>query len=439
MALEERDFDVVVVGCGCAGAIAAYVAAKKGKSVVVVERGEYAGSKNMTGGRIYAHSLREVLNIYGEGEVNWDDIPFERKITHERIALMDPKSNMTIDYTSEELGEAGQESYSVLRSTFDQWLAGLAESAGAEMIFGIPVEGLVKDDEGRVIGVSAGGDEITAHVVIDAEGQNSLLTERCLGAACPPAHQMAVGVKEVYELPADVIESRFLVPEGEGAAMLFVGDCTHGVVGGGFIYTNRESVSIGLVATISEMVKADTTIYQALDDFKRHPAVAPIIRGGKLVEHSGHMVSEGGANMTPKLVFDGALVTGDAAMLCMNLGYTVRGMDLAVASGRYAAEAACAAIDAGDVSAAGLSSYKTLMDGSFVMKDLNTFKAWPETMEHWDAMFNDYPKMAGEVFDSLFIVDGTPQTHLKGYIMPIVKKRGLFKLFKDVKGALKAL
>lgn len=151
---------------------------------------------------------------------------------------------------------------------------------------------------------------------------------------------MAVGIKEVFELPAGQVEDRFLCSAGEGAAELFVGDCTHGVVGGGFVYANKESVSLGLVATISEMEKADTTIYQAFDDFKRHPAIAPMIRGAKMVEHSGHMVSEGGYGMVPEYVHDGALIAGDAAMLCMNLGYMVRGMDLAVASGRFSAKAA---------------------------------------------------------------------------------------------------
>ncbi|ACV23773.1 Electron transfer flavoprotein-ubiquinone oxidoreductase [Slackia heliotrinireducens] len=439
MALEERDFDVIVVGCGCAGAIAAYVAAKKGKSVLVVERGEYAGAKNMTGGRIYAHSLRAVFDEYADGEVDWDEIPFERKITHERIAMMDPASNMTIDYTSENLGEAGQESYSVLRGEFDQWLMGLVEEGGCEIIPGIAVEALLKDEGGCVTGIRAGEDEITAHVVIVAEGQNSLLAERFLGAPRPKANQMAVGIKEVFELDEKTIEDRFLTPEGEGAAMLFVGDCTHGVVGGGFMYANKTSVSLGLVSTISEMEKADTTIYQAMEDFKNHPAVAPIIRGAEMVEHSGHMVSEGGAEMVSELVHDGALVAGDAAMLCMNLGYMVRGMDLAVASGRFAAEAACEAIDAENVSRAGLAGYKTRMDGSFVMKDLRTFAKWPHTMETWERMFTDYPKMVGEIFDSMFVVDGTPQQPLRKRIMPIVKQRGLFKLAKEVKGALSAL
>ena len=437
--MEERDFDIIVVGSGCAGAIAAYVAAKRGKSVLVVERGDYAGAKNMTGGRIYAHSLRKVLDTYADGEVEWDSIPFERKIAHERIALLDPTSNMTIGFSSDELVEDECASYAVLRSTFDQWLAELAEAAGAEYIFGIGVEQLLKDDTGAVIGVSAGEDEITAQVVIDAEGVNSLLAERFLGVSRPKANEMAVGIKEVFELPAATIEDRFLCAPGEGAAMLFVGDCTHGNVGGGFLYTNKDSISLGLVATIEELSHSNTTIYQALADFKEHPSIAPIIHDAKMVEHSGHMVSEGGFTMVPRYIFDGCVLAGDTAMLCMNLGYQVRGMDFAVASGQFAAEAACDAIDAENVSATGLASYKAKMENSFVMKDLATFKHWPATMESWGSMFTDYPTMVSEIFNAMFAVNGEPQEHLQSRIMPIVKRRGLFKLLKEVRGALKAL
>lgn len=440
MALEERDFDIIVVGAGCAGATAAYVAAKLGKSVLVVERGESPGVKNMTGGRIYAHSLRSLFADFEGDHFDLDaDNPFERKVTHERICLLDSDSAMTIDYTSDKLGETANDSYVVLATKLDQWLCDKAEAEGAEMIFGIPVEELIKDGAGCVIGVRAGEDEITGQVVILAEGQNSLLAERCLGHARPKTNEMAVGIKEVFELPAKEIEARFLCQPGEGAAQLWVGDCTHGNVGGGFMYTNKDSISLGLVATIKELSESDTTIYQCLEDFKAHPAIAPIIEGAEMVEHSGHMVSEGGANMVPQLAHDGVLVAGDAAMLCMNLGYQVRGMDLAISSGRYAAEAACAAIDSQDTSVEGLRGYRMLMEDSYVLSDLNTFKQWPATMEGWEHMFTDYPKMVGEIFDSIFVVDGTPAKPLAKRIVPIVKKRGVFKLFGEVRKAVKAL
>ncbi len=433
--MADTDFDIIIIGSGCAGATAAYVAASAGKSVLVVERGEYAGAKNMTGGRIYAHSIEKVFPDFV------DEAPVERKITHERMAMVDSKDAVTVDFTSAQLAEAGNESYSVLCAPFDQWLAGKAEHAGAEYIYGIAVEELLKDGYGRIVGIKAGDDEITAQVTIVAEGVNSLLAEKYLGASRPTANQMAVGIKEVYELSADQIASRFLCPEGEGAAMLFVGDCTHGHVGGGFLYTNKESISLGLVATISDAASSDnvTPVYQMLDDFKKHPVVAPIIAGAKLAEHSGHMVAEGGWNMVPELVHDGALVAGDAGMLCMNLGYQVRGMDLAVESGRLAAEAAVVAIDAGDVSKTGLASYRQVLDDSFVMKDMRTFRRWPAYMEKWDRLFKQYPALAKDVLNVLFVVDGTPQQPLKARMMPIIKKMGIWSLLREVRGALKAI
>ena len=433
--MSETDFDIIVVGSGCAGAVAAYTAASAGKSVLVVERGVFAGAKNMTGGRIYSHSLKKVFPDFER------EAPLERKITHERMAFMDPASQLAVDFTSPELAEEGRDSYSVLRAPFDQWLAEKAEEAGAEYICGIAVEELLKDGSGKVCGVRAGEDGITAQVVILAEGCNTVLAERCLGNARPKPSQMAVGVKQVFELPSGVIEDRFLLPEGEGAAMLFVGDCTHGSVGGGFLYTNKDSVSLGLVATISTAADGanEVPVYQMLEDFKNHPAVAPIIRGAKLVEHSGHMVPEGGYDMVPRYVFDGCLVAGESAGLCMNMGYQVRGMDFAVASGQMAGEAAAKAIDAGDTSAQGLASYKSAMEGSFVIKDLRTFRKWPHTMEGWSSMFDDYPAMAREAFNAMFSVDGEPQRPLVKRMMPIVRKRGLLRLAGEVRKAVRSL
>ena len=72
-------------------------------------------------------------------------------------------------------------------------MAELCEKAGCEIIAGIGVEELVKDDSGAVIGIKAGDDEITSQVVILAEGVNSLLAERSLGVPRPKRNEMAVG------------------------------------------------------------------------------------------------------------------------------------------------------------------------------------------------------------------------------------------------------
>ncbi len=429
---EEDAFDAVVVGAGSAGCVAAYTLAKAGKSVLVVERGNFAGAKNMTGGRVYTHSLKKVFPDFEKSA------PLERKITHEKISFMAPDANFTIDFTGKGLGVEGKDAYSVLHAQFNPWLAEQAENAGADFIYGIRVDDLIVRD-GKVCGVVAGEDELEARVTILADGCNSLLAQKIGMATEPQLVQMAVGAKEVIELPAEVIEDRFQCNPGEGASWLFAGDSTHGHVGGGFLYTNKNSVSIGLVATLSDLITAETPVYQMLEDFKSHDAVRPLLKGGKMIEYSGHLVPEGGYHMIPKLIGDGVLVTGDAAMLCINLGYSVRGIDFAIASGEMAAQAAVSAVDAGDVSAAGLASYQTLLENSFVLKDLKQFQRFPHTMESTKHLFKGYPEMVRDMMLAMFVVDGTPVEPIKKKLMRPVKEIGLMTVAKEMMGMVKSL
>ena len=429
------DFDAIVVGSGCAGSVAAYELARAGKSVLVVERGTFAGAKNMTGGRIYAHALKEVFPNFEQ------EAPLERKITHERISMISEDANFTVDFTSEDMKKESQDSYAVLRAPFDQWLAEKAEDAGAEYICGIAVEKLLKDEAGKVCGVCAGQDEITADVVLLCDGVNSLLTEQAVGAKRPPASAIAVGIKQTIELPASVITDRVLAnSDDEGAAWLFSGYSTQGTFGGGFMYTNKESVSLGIVAGIeATMNHGKVPVYQMLEDLKAHPAVAPLIRGGKVVEHSGHMVPEGGLNIMPELVGDGVLLAGESAMMCVNLGYQVRGMDYAVAAGQMAGRSAAKALDAGDTTKAGLQGYVAALENSFVLKDLRRFQKVPAFMEGFSRMFDGYPEMVRDMMNAMFVVDGSPVQPMKKSMMPIVKQIGVLNLLKDARGAMKAL
>ena len=429
------DFDAIVVGAGLAGSVAAYELAKAGKEVLMVERGNFAGAKNMTGGRLYAHSLKKVFPDFEK------EAPLERKICHERISLMTGDSNFTVDFSSDAMEDESQASYSVLRGPFDQWLASKAEDAGAEAIYGIPVESLIRDESGKVCGIKAGEDEITAKVVILCDGVNSLLAQEAVVYSKPPASQIAVGVKEVFELDEQTLDDRLLCNPGEGAAWLFAGDATHGVFGGGFMYTNRTSISLGVVAGIEACASSAnaTPVYQMLEDLKNHPAVAPLIKGAKVVEHSGHMVPEGGINIMPPLIGDGVMLAGDSAMMCINLGYMVRGMDYAIAAGQMAGQQAVKALDAGDTSKAGLQGYVDALEQSFVLKDLRQYKDEPAFMENFDRMFNGYPVMVRDIMNSMFVVDGSPVTPMKQNVMPIVKRMGIMNILKDVRGAMKAL
>lgn len=426
------DFDAIVVGSGCAGPVAAYELARAGKSVLVVERGNYCGAKNVSGGRLYTHALRAVFPDYKASA------PLERRIVRERVSMLAADAATTLDFSDELMSDERYESYSVLRARFDPWLAAQAEQAGAEFINGIAVEALLKTD-GRVSGVRAGGDEITADVVLLCDGVNSLLVPQAMGTEPPTPHQLAVGIKEVIALPERVISDRALCADGEGMAWLFVGDATRGRVGGGFVYTNTDTISIGLVATIADLFGSDRPIYQLLDDFKRHPSVAPLIAGGSVVEHSGHMVAEGGFDAMPPLVGDGVMLAGESALMCINAGYTVRGMDFAIAAGQQAGISAAAALDAKDTSAAGLAGYVQALEDSFVLRDLRTLRRFPQFMETTPRMFGQYPELARDAMRSLFLVDGSPLRPVRKNLMPLVKSVGVLNVAKDLRKGMKAL
>lgn len=421
--MSENGFDAIIVGGGLAGSTAAYILAQEGLEVLLIERGNYGGSKNMTGGRLYAHSLEKIIPNFAE------EAPVERKVVKERICMMTDQDAVTMDFHSPRLSKKGSDSYVVLRGEFDRWLFNKAEEAGAVVAPGIRVDELILENN-RVTGVICGGEEMKADVVILADGVNSMLAEKAgLRERVKPS-QVAVGVKEVYELPAKVIEDRFGVSGNEGAACLFAGSPSNGFVGGGFLYTNKESISIGLVLGLEHIGESNKTIEEMMNAFCNHPEVAPLIKDGKLVERSGHVVPEAGMSMVSTLYGDGYLICGDAAGFCLNIGYMVRGMDLAITSGELAAKAVIEAKKRGNFSSATLKCYKTMLDESFIMNDLTVYKNFPSFMEN-PRIFNQYPSMLADIMADMFIIDGKPAVPLRKKAMKHLKAVGLMNLAKD--------
>ncbi len=414
--MSDEKFDAIIVGGGLAGCSAAIVLARAGLEVLLIERGDYCGAKNMTGGRLYGHSLEKIIPGFAE------EAPIERVVKREKVSLLTPNGGLDIGYSSGKLS-AGPEcaSYTVLRAKFDQWMAEKAEEAGAEVAAGFLVDALLVED-GKVVGISAAGEEMYADVVILADGVNSLLAQQIGMKKELEAHQVAVGAKETIKLSEDVINQRFGLASGEGTAWLSAGDPTAGGFGGGFLYTNKDTISIGVVATLGDIGHSDVSVPQMLERFKSHPSIAPYLEGGEIIEYSGHLVPEEGIHMVPELVRDGVLVTGDAAGLCVNLGFTVRGMDFAVESGRLAAEAVIKAHELGDFSAAVLSSYQQALEYSFVMRDLKSFKGFPTLLSR-RAIFECLPELCGEIADKIFTVDGAPSENIVLYIVDAIARR----------------
>ena len=420
--MSEDTFDTIIVGAGLAGSIAALVLAREGAQVLLIERGNAAGAKNVTGGRMYAHSLERIIPGFA------DEAPVERMITREKLSFLTKTSAMTVDYQCGDERQPGDVSWSVLRGKFDAWLMAQAENAGAQCITGIRVDKLVEKD-GKIIGVEADGDVLEAKVVILADGVNSLLAEQLGMTKRVEAENVAVGVKELIELPKEVLENRFNLQGREGVAWLLAGAPTEGLMGGGFLYTNENTVSLGLVCGLHHLKDAKKSVPQMLEDFKQHPAVAPLIAGGKLVEYSAHVVPEAGINMLPELVGDGVLIAGDAAGMCMNLGFTIRGMDLAIAAGEAAAKTVLSAMKSDDFSKQKLAEYRQHLE-SGPLRDMRMYQKLPAFLDN-PRMFSGYPELAVGVARDLFTIDGSAPELMRKKILRHGKKVGFINLIKD--------
>jgi electron transfer flavoprotein-quinone oxidoreductase len=410
--MEKVEF--VVVGAGVAGLATAMVLAEAGAEVLVVERGDYAGSKNVSGGRLYLGPIRPYLPDL------WDKAPLERRVVKERLAMMTSASSITVELNSDRLRAPPYPSYTLLRATFDQWFADQAAERGALIISGYKVDDLVIE-EGRVVGIVSAGDEIHADAIVAADGALSFMAEKAGLRKRLVAKNYAVAAKEVIELPAQTIEDRFGLAEGEGAAQLFFGSLTQGMSGGGFLYTNRESLSLGLVVAIHDLMalsnprqneeQLPVSPHELLEAFKVRSEIRPLIAGGHPVEYSGHVIPEGGFHALPRLVTDGMIVAGDAAGFALNMGVTVRGLDFALASGVMAARALLRARARGDFSAASLIYYETLLKDSFVWQDLKTFQHTPSFFAN-PRLFEFYPSVVCDLLERIMWIGEEPKAKL---------------------------
>jgi electron transfer flavoprotein-quinone oxidoreductase len=419
--------DVIIAGGGLAGLSCAYELADSGMTVIVLERGDFSGSKNVTGGRIYVGPIRNYLPDL------WKEAPLERHVTKEFITLLGETNSTTLELYSERLNRQPYPSYTILRAKFDRWLADLVSEKGVFVIPQKNVNDLIKDGE-KIIGVKTEDEEIGSDCVVASDGILSFLAEKAgLRKPFQPQH-FALGFKEVIALDPKAIEDRFRLGEDEGAAQLFVGSLTRGVMGGGFLYTNQDSLSLGIVVGIKSLNQREPReeVYRFLDAFKERPEIKNLIRGGEVVEYSAHLISEGGLHIKPKIYGDGILVTGDAAGLGLNMLVTVRGMEYAMVSGVLAGRAIKRAKEKNDFSASSLAYYEKLLNESFIIKEMNHFKNTLSILEN-KRLFSKYPQAISNLFEKVMGVDEYPKEGLYKTISERVKKEFLnLETLKDL-------
>jgi electron transfer flavoprotein-quinone oxidoreductase len=431
----SKNYQAIVIGAGPAGSSAALTMAQAGLDVALIERGTFPGEKNMFGGILHRMtSIEEYLPNF------WDTAPLERHIAKKGTTFMTGDSSFHVQHETVNFDRAPYNGYTVFRPRFDRWLAEQAVNAGATLINRSTVDDLLYKD-GRISGVSilGRGGEIKAPVVIAADGVLSFTAKKA-GLRQPTfdANQMAVGVKALIDMPREVINDRFGLAREQGFANEFVG-CTGGVRGGGFLYTNYDSLSIGLVFHLASLRVSGKTPYDLLNEFMEQPQMAKLLRGGRLLEYSAHVIPEGGYNMVPELFGDGILVAGDAAALCNATGVNLEGINLASHSGILAGRTVVEAHERKDFSRKTLKRYKERLDLSWVMKDLKGFRNAPK-MLHIDRIYNEYPDLVCSMMEHLYRIDGTPKTSIPKLVLREVKKKvGLKNVLSDAFTAWRAL
>ncbi|MFX1563716.1 MAG: FAD-dependent oxidoreductase [Promethearchaeota archaeon] len=423
--------DVIVVGAGPAGSAAAFTLAKKGLNVLLVERGKTPGEKNVSGAVLFGQVLNRLIPNF------WDDAPIERFVKTHRLNILSKGSWVSIDFTSKHFTKPPFNGITVIRSKFDKWFAKKAEEAGALLATGIRVDELLWKDN-RVAGIRAGNDEVWADVVIAADGVNSLLAKEAKLRKHHRPEFWGLGVKEVISLPRDVIDERFCLSDREGAAFSFLG-CSKGYPGGGFVYTNLDTLAIGVVVHLTAFKDAKIRASDLVEDFKSFPVVERLIRGGKVLEYSAHLVPEGGYTGLSKLYTDGLLVTGDAAGFALNIGYSVEGINFAIASGVAAAKTAVLAKERGNFSKKTMKNYLKFLHQDFVLQDLITFKRAPAFLRNPN-VYNIYPEVITSIAEELFASRGTSRRRLLKVVLSNWRKQSsLITLIRDGIQAVRAL
>ncbi len=422
-------FDVIVVGAGPSGNAAAYVLAKAGLAVLQLERGESPGTKNVQGAILYANGLEEIIPDFR------DSAPLERHVIEQRLWLMDEDNSCTgITYRDERFSQTAGNRYTILRARFDRWFSNKVKDAGALVVCETTVLGLLKDAKGKVIGVKTEREngEVYADCVILADGAISLVATRGGLRPLVKAENMALAVKETLFLPRDTIETRFGLRDEQGIVTEIAGNITQGMIGTGFLYTNKDSISIGIGAMLSDMKRQTITPYALLEGLKRHPSIAPLIAGAEMKEYAAHLIPEGGLHALPQLFGDGYLIVGDSAGFVNSVHR--EGSNLAMMSGRIAAETLIGLKTSGkECSKANLADYKARLDASRLMADMKKYQHVHGFLEKNSERFMGlYPRLVGETMRDYLTVDTLSKREKQKKIMARVsEKRSLLGLLGD--------
>jgi electron transfer flavoprotein-quinone oxidoreductase len=395
---EYEHYEALVVGAGPGGAAAAAALADQGVETLVLERGVDAGSKNVSGGLIYAEeSAPYTIDSLFDG---FREAAAERPVSEYYIHNVAGDRVKTFD-----LGDIHHHDTewcdAVLRRQMDSWLAERVHektrATGGGLLTEVRVNGLLREN-GEIVGVTCDElDPITADVIVAADGVNSELARDAGLMDYDEPDEWFQGVKAVVDMEPAAIDERFDVAPDDGVAHLFSGDLFEGVRGGGFLYTNEASLSIGTVFHLDSLAEQRAEPHELLDALLTHPLLDQWFQGEYHErEYSAKLVPDSKKAAHPSPHEGRLLLVGDAAGQMQAQGPIIKGMNHAVTAGGLAAEAVAEAKARGDGTSAGERYERKLVDEGVMAKLRPRRYRLTRRLSESDAV----TKLAGGVLDS---------------------------------------
>lgn len=275
-------YDVAIIGGGSSGLAALQQLSKLGKQAILLEAGSSIGSKNISGGILYSKKPKkgQVTNVDDLYENFLSDAPYERKITKYILHSTSKDKEYSMDLT-EAHDYQSNFGCTVLMNKINSWFAKQAienaEKIGGGLIPGVHVKSISWNEQKTIIQTDE-LDEFEVKAIIAADGVNSEVADITGARKKFSSTELYQGVKVIVKLPEEIIEERFNVSSNEGAAHLFAGDVTLNHIGGGFLYTNRDTLSLGAVYHFDSQLKNPTTPYELIDEIIKNPLVSEFVK-----------------------------------------------------------------------------------------------------------------------------------------------------------------